>query len=85
MVILLYIIRIICYLATILILIRVIMSWYSPSPTNTLFRILRRFTEPILAPIRRVIPRLGPFDISPLVAIILLQLIYELFYYYANR
>ena len=72
------IIRILCDVLTIVILLRVIVSWYSPRPTNMLVVILYRLTEPILAPIRRVIPRLGPFDFSPLVAIILIRLIYYL-------
>ena len=37
--------------------------------------ILFEITEPILDPLRRVIPRLGMIDITPLVAIILIQVI----------
>ncbi len=69
------IIRVLCNVLAVLILLRVIVSWYSPRPTNILVRILHRLTEPILAPLRRIIPRVGPLDFSPLVAIILLQLI----------
>ena len=69
------IIRYVCDILTIIILLRVIVSWYTRSQTNALFRLLCWLTDPILAPIRRVVPRLGPFDFSPLVAIILLQLI----------
>ncbi|MBA7571143.1 hypothetical protein ES708_12901 [subsurface metagenome] len=72
------IIRFICYLATILILLRVIVSWYSPRPTNMLVVILYRLTEPFLAPLRRIIPRVGRFDFTPMVAIILIQVIYYL-------
>jgi len=72
------IIRLICDLVTILILLRVIVSWIFPRSTNMLVVILRRITEPILAPLRRIIPRVGMFDFSPLVAIILIQLIYYL-------
>ncbi|MBA7683775.1 hypothetical protein ES703_92160 [subsurface metagenome] len=72
------IIRFICYLATILILLRVIVSWYSPRPTNMLVVILYRLTEPFLAPLRRIIPRVGRFDFTPVVAIILIQVIYYL-------
>jgi len=72
------IIRFICYLATILILLRVIVSWYSPRPTNMLVVILYRLTEPFLAPLRRIIPRVGRFDFTPMVALILIQVIYYL-------
>lgn len=69
------IIRVLCDVLAILILIRVVVSWYLPRPTNMLVIILHRLTEPILAPLRRIIPRVGMFDFSPLVAVILLQVI----------
>jgi len=72
------IIGILCNVLTMLILLRVVISWYLPRPTNILVRILHRLTEPILAPLRRIIPRVGPLDFSPLVAIILIQVIYYL-------
>ena len=71
-------IRILCDVLTIAILLRTILSWFSPRPTNILVKILYRVTEPILAPLRRIIPRVGMFDFTPLVAIILLQLIIRL-------
>ena len=36
---------------------------------------LRDVSEPVLAPFRRIIPPLGPLDLSPIIAIILLQLV----------
>lgn len=57
------------------ILLRAILSWFSPRPTNMLVSILYQVTEPLLAPLRRIIPRAGMLDFTPLVAIILLQLI----------
>ena len=71
-------IRIVCEVLTIAIILRAILSWFSLSPTNRLVIILNRFTEPILAPLRHIIPRAGMFDFTPLVAIILLQLIANL-------
>ncbi len=69
------IIKVLCNVLTILILLRVVVSWYLPRPTNVLVAILYRVTEPMLAPLRRIIPRVGMFDFTPLVAIILIQLI----------
>ena len=66
--------RLLCEVLTFAIFIRVILSWFSPRP-NVLTVILEKITEPILAPLRRIIPRAGMFDLTPLVAIILLQLI----------
>ncbi len=51
---------------------RSIVSWFPIDPHNPLIRVLNEVTEPVLAPLRRVIPRLGMIDISPMVAIIVL-------------
>ena len=67
-------IRILCELLTFAIFIRVILSWFLTEP-NTLILILDKITSPILAPLRRIIPRAGMFDFTPMIAIILLQLI----------
>ncbi len=75
------IIRVLCDVLAILILLRVVVSWYSPRPTNILVKFLHRVTEPILAPLRRIIPRVGMFDFTPLVAVILIQLIRQLSLY----
>ncbi|MCL0052975.1 YggT family protein, partial [Dehalococcoidales bacterium] len=60
-----------CQVLTLLIIAQVILSWFSPSPTNRLAIILYQLTEPFLAPLRRIIPRVGMFDFTPLVAIII--------------
>ena len=68
-------IELLCEVLTIAIIFRAILSWFSPAPTNRLVLILHQVTEPILAPLRRIIPRAGLLDLTPLVAIVLLQLI----------
>ena len=67
--------ELLCEVLTLVILLRVIMSWVSPGQTNMLTKTLYQVTEPILAPLRRIIPRVGMLDFSPFVAIILLQII----------
>lgn len=62
-------------LLTAAIFFRVILSWFQMDPRNPLISLLDQITDPILSPLRRVIPRLGMIDIAPLVAIILLQVI----------
>jgi YggT family protein len=57
-----------------LILIRVLLSWFSPHPNNQLYQILIKITEPVLGPIRRIIPLQG-IDISPVIAILLIDLV----------
>jgi YggT family protein len=56
-----------------LLLARVIMSWISPGPSGTFGVLIYDLTEPVLAPIRRVLPKSQVVDWSPLVAFFLLQ------------
>ena len=51
----------------IVVFIRVILSWLSPYPRNSLTRFFWLVTEPVLAPIRRTLPFMGGIDLSPLV------------------
>ena len=56
------------------IFIRIIFGWGGVSYTNRIMRFLVDVTEPLLSPLRRVIPPLGPMDISPIVAFFILWL-----------
>lgn len=51
----------------VVILIRVVFSWVSPFPTNPVSRLAWQLTEPVLGPIRRVLPPMSGIDLSPLV------------------
>lgn len=55
-----------------LIFIRVILSWVNPKPRNEYLLMVIKVTEPVLAPIRALIPLRG-IDLSPIVAFLLLQ------------
>lgn len=57
-----------------LIFARIVFSW-GLSSVNRLMLFLVRVTEPVLAPFRRLIPPLGMFDISPIVVLLLLNLL----------
>jgi YggT family protein len=60
----------------ILIIVRIVLSYVvSPVSRNPLVEMVRTATDPILGPIRSVMPDTGMFDLSPMVAILLLQLI----------
>jgi len=59
----------------ILILGRVLMSWLNPRFEGPVGRFLYQATEPILAPIRRILPSTGMIDFSPIVAFLLIGLI----------
>ena len=56
-------------------LVRVVSSWLPVSPYSKWISWSFRLTEPILAPLRRIVPTLGAFDITPIVAYFLLGLI----------
>ena len=57
-----------------LVFMRIIFSWGMVSYTNRIMRFLVNTTEPLLGPLRRMIPPLGPVDISPIVAFFILWL-----------
>ena len=57
------------------IIVRVISSWLPISPYSKWVSWSHRLSEPMLAPLRRVVPTLGALDITPILAYILLNLI----------
>ncbi len=62
-------------LYTVIVFIAVITSWFQLPPTNPVARFTRTLTEPVLAPIRKLIPPLGGLDFSPLLLLLLLQFV----------
>jgi len=61
-------------LYTLAIFIRIIFSWVGMSYANPLMRLFFIMTEPLLGPLRRTVPAVGMFDISALVAFLILWL-----------
>jgi uncharacterized protein YggT (Ycf19 family) len=65
----------------ILILIRVLLSWintdpYRPTINHPLIHLLQRVTDPVLVPLRRVVPPIGgTIDISPVIALFALEIL----------
>lgn len=57
------------------ILIQAVLSWITPGTYNPVTSVLFSLTEPVLRPVRRVIPPISGFDLSPLVAILGLQVV----------
>ncbi|MEK7281433.1 MAG: YggT family protein [Chloroflexota bacterium] len=70
-----YVVQVSAAVLTYAIIARVILSWFPMRPDNPVLVFLYTITEPILAPLRRVLPPLGMLDLSPLVAIIILQVL----------
>ncbi len=56
-----------------LLLARVLMSWIMPGSTNWFSRLIFELTEPVLAPVRKLLPSSSGIDFSPLVTFFLLQ------------
>ena len=52
-----------------------VISWVAPNPYNPVVRLLHRVTEPVLAPIRQLLPPWKTFglDFSPVIIILLIQ------------
>ncbi|MBI4306959.1 MAG: YggT family protein [Chloroflexi bacterium] len=60
------------YLLAWLIIARSIMSWFPNIQGNIFVQILRQVTDPILIPLQKVVPRVGMFDFTPTIAVIVL-------------
>lgn len=58
-----------------LIVIRIVFSWGNVSYSNRLMRFLVNATDPLLVPLRRIVPPLGVFDLSALVALLILWML----------
>ena len=56
------------------IIIRALISWVNPDPYNPIVQMLQRLTEPVLRPIRKMVPawKIG-IDLSPLIAILIIM------------
>lgn len=56
---------------------RVLVSWVDPMGRNQLSAFLIQTTEPILAPVRRALPRSGMIDFSPLIVLLILGVLWR--------
>ena len=65
------------YILNFAIIIRALMSWFNPSMENPIVRFVIEITEPVLGPLRRIVPRIGMIDITPIVAILLMNVILQ--------
>ncbi len=60
-----------------LVLVRILSSWVDPRAGSNTTRTVIAFTEPFLAPVRRVLPPTGMFDFSSLVVLLVLSAIWR--------
>jgi YggT family protein len=59
----------------IIILFRAILSWFHPDPASPLFQLVILYSDPVLAPIQRIMPSTYGIDFSPLIAILILRFV----------
>ena len=69
------ILEVLLYAFLLCLLIRSVFSWMEPYPRNRVHRLTFDITEPVLRPVRRVIPPFGGFDVSFVVVWIAVLLI----------
>ncbi len=62
------------FILVLMVLVSVILSYFM-DPYHPLRRFLDQIVEPMLSPIRRIVPLVGMLDFSPLILIILIQLV----------
>lgn len=62
-----------------ILLARVLVTWFRPDPNNAIIRFLFDVTEPVLRPIRNVLPQTGMMDFSPLVAFLIIMVLQGVF------
>jgi YggT family protein len=65
-------VQILAYVLLIAMFIRIIFSWTGFDASSPIFAVVHEITEPILAPIRAIMPRIGMFDFSPMIAMFIL-------------
>lgn len=62
------------YALVVAVVIRALLSWFPISRNNQFARLIYQVTEPLIEPVRRVLPRTGMIDLSAMVVILLLYL-----------
>lgn len=62
-------------LYSIVVLVAVVLSWIQLPPDNPLVRFTRAVVDPVLEPIRRLLPSFGGFDLSPMILLLTISML----------
>jgi len=65
---------------TYMIIVRVVLSWFPATSGGVVAQVsyfVGRFTEPVLDAVRRILPRTGALDLSPLVVLVFLNMVVQ--------
>jgi YggT family protein len=66
---------IVIWALSVLLIVSSLLSWFQPDPRNPLVKLLHAIVDPLLLPVRAVLPPLGGMDFSPLVVMIILWIL----------
>ncbi len=70
-----HLLKTILYIYLFIIIVQVIISWINPDAYNPITMIMYQLSEPILRPVRRIIPSAGGFNFSPLIILVIINLL----------
>ncbi len=59
-------------------IVRMLFSWFDPTGRTAIGGVLATVTDPVIVPIRRVMPNTGMFDLSPMVVLLVIFLLQKL-------
>jgi YggT family protein len=65
-----FLLELVLYAFMLCLLIRAVFSWIEPYPRNRVHKVMFDVTEPVLAPVRRLVPPVGGFDVAFLLVFI---------------
>lgn len=72
-----YLINVSVQIISLLVIVHVVLSYFM-SPFHPIRQLIDRLVEPMLSPIRRIVPPVGMLDLSPLILLILVQVLGQL-------
>jgi YggT family protein len=75
---LIFLVELVSNVFFVLLLARIFLPIIGVDPYQPLMQLILRLTEPVLAPIRAILPQVGGLDLSPMVAMILLTILQSL-------
>ncbi|MGQ9627902.1 MAG: YggT family protein [Anaerolineae bacterium] len=70
-----YLIELVFNFLSLAVLARVLISWLRLDPYHPISIFVYQITEPFLSPLRKIIPPVGPLDITPIIALIIFQIL----------
>ena len=53
----------------------VVISWIAPGSSHPAIQLVAQITEPVMRPVRKVVPSLGGLDLSPIIVFLILQVV----------